>query len=486
MTTNSNNVATADVVIIEWDDLLLLLQPHENRIDSVQVVATTSKRIQDAIDQSYGCSNGIGVMAIRGVPNFVSYKDQFLIQAHALATKFTEEYRETHLTDPSSLYNAGWSYGKERLGHNKPPDTSKGSFYYNPVTDIPGTEQDRDQYPCSYPCNVWPPSTKANNDLLPNFQNNAKQIGLLLKDVAVEVAKHLDVYVQNCLLRLQEQSSQELSQEVTAPLSTTSTTSIQLNSVKSIYHHLKDTDKVKARLLYYYPLSCNKHSNVNARISKVVPPSNDIHALGPLAVTEDSWIGWHNDSGFLTALAGDIYVNHVTGERISSIQDIDPHAGLYVMDRSSTSCESQNRLLKVNIPYDCCAIQIGECVQIISGGTLCATPHCVRGCSSMNMKYKDIARISLPCFIDTPPSFPLEQPIGISRQEVLNADQFCHSKVPPLALRWKQTAGTFNFDDHNDNATAATMVKPMTFGEFLQETFQMYYGWESVAASDQC
>jgi hypothetical protein len=142
----TNDVATADVVIIEWDDLMLL-RHHSNENKTDVQMATKMKHVQDAIDQSYGSSNGIGIMAIRGVPNFVTYKDQFLIQAHALATKLTEDYREMHLTDKSSLYNAGWSYGKEQLGQNKPPDTSKGSFYYNPVTDTPGTAHDRELYP---------------------------------------------------------------------------------------------------------------------------------------------------------------------------------------------------------------------------------------------------------------------------------------------------------------------------------------------------
>ena len=473
----TSEVATANVVIVEWDDLMLVQKhplQHENKIDVR--VAEKKKLIQDAIDQSYSSSHGIGIMAIRGVPNFVSYKDRFLIQAHALATKFTEEYLETHLTDKSSLYNAGWSYGKEQLGQNKPPDTSKGSFYYNPVTDTPGTEQDRKQYPCSYPCNVWPPVNSDNNALLPNFQKNAKQMGLLLKDVAVEIAKHLDVYVQNQLLDLQEQ--QQLHEQAA------STIANQHHRIESIYRNLKDTDKVKARLLYYFPLSSKKYGNNTIRNDNVDDVSEAIPA------TEDSWIGWHNDSGFLTALAGDVYVNHATGQPLSSIKDIDPCSGLYVIDRSFMSSgkghsssqnidnvdKAENHILKVNIPYDCCAIQIGECVQIITGGILCATPHCVRGSSAAN-----IARISLPCFVDTYPSFPLAPPMGISRQQVLNADKFSHSKVPPLALRWKQAISSSSFDD-NIGIKATTAENTMTFGEFLQETFQMYYGWESGAS----
>ena len=405
------------------------------------------------------------------------------------------------MTDASSLYNAGWSYGKEQLGHNKPPDTSKGSFYYNPVTDTPGTEQDRIRYPYSYPCNIWPPSNQVNDDLLPDFQKNAKQMGLLLKDVAIEIAKHLDVYVQNQLLQLLHRQQPEQPEPLLPPHNIGTTPpppptkgSMPQCSIQSIYHHLKDTDKVKARLLYYYPLSLNQkiqsHSNNTDNkamtTTTTTTTSDDINVLDE---KEDSWIGWHNDSGFLTALAGDIYVNHMTGERISSMQEIDPYSGLYVMDRSTTTGNNvtpSDRVLKVCIPYDCCAIQIGECVQIMTGGTLCATPHCVRGCNSStsNSKSNDIARISLPCFIDTHPSFPLVPPIGISRQQVLNADQFSHNKVPPLALRWNPTTTvSCNFHDSEGDDATKTM-RPMSFGEFLQETFRMYYGWGSVVSPD--
>jgi hypothetical protein len=149
------------------------------------------------------------------------------------------------------------------------------------------------------------------------------------------------------------------------------------------------------------------------------------------------------------------------------------------MDRTS----SQHRtILQVPIPYDCCAVQIGECAQIVTGGTLVATPHCVRGCNPI--QYPNVARISLPCFVDTYPAFPLSIPFGITRQDVLAADAYSHNKVPPLALRWTTTHDGSSRHDHDDNASPDSMIGgggakgPMTFGEFLQATFQMYYTWE--------
>lgn len=40
------------------------------------------------------------------------------------------------LQDPASQFNLGWSHGKERL-KNGQLDTHKGSFYANPVLDVP-------------------------------------------------------------------------------------------------------------------------------------------------------------------------------------------------------------------------------------------------------------------------------------------------------------------------------------------------------------
>lgn len=43
--------------------------------------------------------------------------------------------------DPTSLYNFGWSHGKESLG-NRGPDTHKGSYYANPLLDAPSDDVD--------------------------------------------------------------------------------------------------------------------------------------------------------------------------------------------------------------------------------------------------------------------------------------------------------------------------------------------------------
>jgi isopenicillin N synthase-like dioxygenase len=252
-------------------------------------------------------------------------------------------------------------------------------------------------------------------------------MGMILKHATVELAKHIDALaVRKCT----DYPSQFL------------------------YSKMKHTDKVKARLLYYFPLMTNNDNDetkketkdkVDTEKEKVKEDiNNKISILSPpKTVTEDSWIGWHNDSGFLTALGGDLYVNHETGQ---VVECPDPTAGLYVADRNQQA-------RRVVLPNDCMAVQIGECTQIVTGGAVRATPHCVRGATNA----PNIARISLPCFVDTPPYETLAVPPSATREDVL-ASAANFTKVPPLGPRWTG----------ND----------MTFGEFLQKTFAMYYEWK--------
>jgi hypothetical protein len=149
-----------------------------------------------------------------------------------------------------------------------------------------------------------------------------------------------------------------------------------------------------------------------------------------------------NDSGFLTALAGDLYMDP-EGTIVEDTSPLISEAGLYVADRKGHVC-------KVQLPKDCMAIQIGECAQIATGGAVVATPHCVKGVPGL-------ARASLVCFIDTPPSIPLSVPPGTTPESVVAITDMS-TRVPPLSARWT-----------ND----------MTFGDFLQKTFQMYYEWNN-------
>ena len=188
-----------------------------------------------------------------------------------------------------------------------------------------------------------------------------------------------------------------------------------------LYEAMQNSIKAKGRLLYYYPVDIEKANSKS-----------------------DNWIAWHNDSGFLTCLAGDIYVNHETGAVIDNPEP--DTAGLYICTRDGTE-------KKIHIPNDLLGIQLGECTQIISGGLLVATPHCVRGCKNT----PNVARISLPCFVDTRVDFPLIMPESCTREDVFR--NTVAQRVPPLSERWLRNG--------------------VTFAEFLGDSFKSYYTWST-------
>eukprot|EP00518_Triparma_eleuthera_P000794 CAMPEP_0182453986 /NCGR_PEP_ID=MMETSP1319-20130603/808_1 /TAXON_ID=172717 /ORGANISM="Bolidomonas pacifica, Strain RCC208" /LENGTH=327 /DNA_ID=CAMNT_0024651951 /DNA_START=83 /DNA_END=1062 /DNA_ORIENTATION=+ len=312
---------------------------------SYEQVADPNVDLNAQISSAFG-PGGLGVIAIRDIPGFTDAKAALLPQAHTLAHLPQSDLE--NLEDSKSLFNAGWSHGKEKLGDK--PDTAKGSFYFNPLTDSPGTQEERDQYPVSYPCNVWPTGP------MPQLEPAAKALGRLMHEQVVKLSVHIDKFAA---------------------------TKVKDYPPMLVSKAMETTEKAKGRLLYYFPLTPEAAASGSA----------------------DSWIGWHNDSGFLTALAGDMYVDDDTGAEIPSP---DPTAGLYVVDREGES-------VQVSIPPDCMAVQLGECCQIVTGGSLMATPHCVKGASPSASPGVRVSRISHPCFIDTKPDFPLSMPPGRER-----------------------------------------------------------------------
>lgn len=390
-----------DIVIVDYVDLIAEEEESKGGGGRRPSVDLTSQ-----LYAAFGGPNSKGLLAIRGVPDFVEARDAFLPLAHPLA-RLPPDYLDSHLTDPSSLYNAGWSHGREKLKAHGPPDLSKGSFYFNPLTDEPGTPEERARHPASYPRNVWPDDGR-----MPGFEEGGKRLGRIMHGAVVALARHIDTYAAQ---RAREEEGREYPRTL-------------------LHDAMRRTDKAKGRLLYYFPLDGDDISGGDAEEDE------------PQAPAEDSWIGWHNDSGFLTALAGDLYIDHDTGRRLNP-SEVDPEAGLYVVDRTGGT-------VKVDMPPDCLAVQIGECTQIVTGGAVVATPHCVRGARS-----KGVARIACPCFIDAPPSFPLRSPGGGGgggRERVLSVG-LGKDRVPPLDDRWTEEG--------------------VPFGDFLAETFKRYYEW---------
>eukprot|EP00929_Paragymnodinium_shiwhaense_P045046 TRINITY_DN23063_c0_g1_i1.p1 TRINITY_DN23063_c0_g1~~TRINITY_DN23063_c0_g1_i1.p1 ORF type:complete len:371 (+),score=94.36 TRINITY_DN23063_c0_g1_i1:94-1206(+) len=362
------------LVIIEYADLL-----------------SGEKDLSGELLQAWG-ADSLGVIAIRGIPDWEQLYPPVLKLSHSLAHLPAESL--ANIEHEASMYNVGWSHGKEKLGDK--PDFAKGSFYFNPLTDTPGSPEERQKYPMALMENLWP------SQELPELKERCMALGQKMHHVSILLA------------RLVDRTMPGQAQGYEAHLG------------KAI----GESEKCKSRLLYYFP----------PKDAAAAPAAKED------AVPEDGWIGWHNDCGFFTGLTPDMYIDEETGE---VVDNPDPEsAGLWIVDRDGGS-------LRVGIPKDCMAVQVGEGLQVVTGGTLVATPHCVRGCRPSTTGGRRIARVSCPCFTDTHPAFALTAPSSVDRDHVVSACM--SSKVPPLAERWTENG--------------------MPFNDFLNTTFQKFYEW---------
>jgi isopenicillin N synthase-like dioxygenase len=290
------NAIDAEVVQLDYEDLI------------------NQKDLTSEIEKAFGV-DGIGVLTVKNVPNFIHARDTLLPLASQFA-KLPDEVKAKYEHE-KSYYSFGWSHGKEKLQGGK-PDNLKGSYYNNPQFDRPVDDEEliAAYLPFAHP-NIWP------KEDLPELEIAFKRLGQIIVEVGLLVAKQCD----NFIARVQPTYHSGMLEKIVA------------------------TSKCcKARLLHYFPLSAED-----------------------VATTDDgnfsNWCGWHNDHSSLTGLTPAIYLDDSTGEIVSCP---DPAAGLYVMSRSS-------QLIRVRIPPSHIGFQIGETAQIHSGGALQATPHAVRG-----------------------------------------------------------------------------------------------------------
>ncbi|CAA2994153.1 PREDICTED: uncharacterized protein LOC104592277 isoform X2 [Olea europaea subsp. europaea] len=225
------------------------------------------------IEQGFG-PNGLGIISISAVPGYASLRRNLLHLAPRLAS-LPEEVKRG-LEDPNSRYNFGWSHGKEKLESGK-PDLLKGSFYANPVFDIPTDDVSLiKRYPSYCGRNIWP------QDALPELELAFKALGKLILDVGLLLAYHCDGYVSEGLKHDDE--------------------GLQRILLRSRCH--------KGRLLYYFPAlqsGCAEDGNAMS-----------------------SWCGWHTDHGSLTGLTCSMFMRDGV-----ELPCHDSAAGLYVKTRSS-------------------------------------------------------------------------------------------------------------------------------------------------------
>ena len=289
-----------------------------------------------------------------------------------------------------SKYSFGWSHGKEKLQGK--PDVSKGSYYANPQYDRPVDDESIiAQHSAFVHPNIWP------TDDLPELEPAFKLLGQLVVDTGVLVAKQCDAYLEGACSSYPRQRLQNV---------------------------IETSKCCKARLLHYFPISSSASG----------------HAAQGADDEFSSWCGWHNDHGSLTGLVSAIYIDSSGAE----VPNADPSAGLYILSR-------RGELVKVSIPADCVAYQIGETAQIHSGGLLQATPHAVRGSSSSGVSRETFAVFMEPMWTE-----PMSVPSAVAPEQAQSqsaASSLPHG-VPPLAARWRPG---------------------QTFGDFTSATLSAYY-----------
>ncbi|KAL5232396.1 hypothetical protein ABZP36_031172 [Zizania latifolia] len=261
--------------------------------------------------------NGLGIISIADVPGFPVLR-KTLLRLGPRIGNLPEDVKKG-LEDPDSRYNFGWSHGKQKLESGK-LDTFKGSFFANPILDVPTTDDVLvRRYPSCCRPNIWPAGH------LPELETAFKALGKLMLQVGLMLAHHCDRYIM-------QQGVGQYNGE-----------SLEQTIVNSRCH--------KGRLLYYFPRQFSNQKQGGS---------------------VSSWCGWHTDYASLTGLTCASFMTNSV-----EIPCPDSVTGLYIKTRDG-------QVVKVTFEGDELAYQIGETTEILSRGCLCATPHCVQAPSSEN------------------------------------------------------------------------------------------------------
>ena len=277
-----------------------------------------------------------------------------------------EEVRERYAR-PECSYSFGWSHGKEKMKSGV-PDLAKGSFYARPHGDVvePDDSPRKQQFPETYADNIWP------SEESPGLEHAFKEMSRVQMEIGHHMCRLFDRYLN----------------KITSAAS-------QPHQLDTFYNMVKDSVAYKGRMLHYYPVE----AEVNSAI--------------------DGLCGWHLDHGCITCLLSPLYLD-LDGNTLSKPDD----CGLYV------KAPGDGTVNKVDIPADCLAIQLGEAFQLLSGGLLRATPHCVRSCKSPT-----ISREQLVVFMDCKPDQKMELPGFSGPYEEVVSTPHLPAGVPELRGR---------------------------------------------------
>lgn len=110
--------------------------------------------------------------------------------------------------------------------------------------------------------------------------------------------------------------------------------------------------------------------------------------------------------------------------------------------------------MHVRIPADNVAFQLGEVFQILSGGALRATPHCVRAPRNAGSAVKGVYRNTLAVFMQPRWDVVLDIP-SIEKKRTKRGDDLGMEITDPEVACWQPG---------------------ISFGEFSERKFESYYG----------
>jgi len=261
-------------------------------------------------------------------------------------------------------------------------DGARSGLYFHPVTDTPGDclPDGIDPEPTFYTPNLWP------DNGLPELRERARAAMPALVEAGRQLALAVD---RRCQAAFEGYRPGTLASLVGAP--------------EACNH--------KCRLICYHEYSSEEQRAKN----------------------KGMWAPPHKDTCLLTALVPGIFLDR-EGEKIGPCPD--PEVGLYVRDR-------RGAIAQISPPLgagECLFFQVGEALQIVSGGLYHATEHCVRGPPAAQAGYY---RSSLAVFFQPHAHEELRAPQGVSFSDI--AARTSDGLFRMFLLYCPQNTGGINF-----------------------------------------
>jgi len=270
------------------------------------------------------------------------------------------------------------------------PDVAKGSYYNNPMLDRPTEDKElMARFPAYCMPNVWP-----EGDDCPDLEPAFKALGRLIVSVGELVGAQIDAFAARAVPGYPPKYLQEV---IRTSLDCKVRPHPSAGAAPAHHHRMLTAapravppelrGSHQARLLHYFP-------RADAGAGPTEP---------------DSWCGWHLDHGALTGLTSAMYMRTNADGTRAEVPNPDPNAGLYIRSRAGT-------LVKAVIPPDCIGFQLGQQMQVASGGKLRATWHCVQAAEGPGAV--GVARNTLAVFMQPNWDAVLTAPPGATEADV--------------------------------------------------------------------